>query len=86
MQKWPGQVVLCVSQIHWTHNVHKALNNEDNMSIPTFFESLRNSLNDIVALIREPTLTNLARITVKVGFSCCTCGNTHHLINWFNRL
>ena len=22
---WPGQVVLCVSQIHWTSGVHKVL-------------------------------------------------------------
>ncbi|KAL1506278.1 hypothetical protein ABEB36_005670 [Hypothenemus hampei] len=65
VQKWPGQVVLCVSQMHWTYNVHKALNNEENFTVASFFESLRISLNDIVALIRDPTLTNLSRITVK---------------------
>ncbi|XP_030765059.1 dynein heavy chain 12, axonemal [Sitophilus oryzae] len=65
VQKWPGQVVLCVSQMHWTSNVHKALNNEDNLTVSILFESLRQSLNDIVALIRDPTLTNLSRITIK---------------------
>uniref|UniRef100_A0AAR5PYC5 AAA+ ATPase domain-containing protein n=1 Tax=Dendroctonus ponderosae TaxID=77166 RepID=A0AAR5PYC5_DENPD len=65
VQKWPGQVVLCVSQMHWTYNVHKALSNEENLTIASFYESLKVSLNDIVALIRDPSLTNLSRITVK---------------------
>ncbi|KAF7282405.1 hypothetical protein GWI33_002719 [Rhynchophorus ferrugineus] len=65
VQKWPGQVVLCVSQIHWTSNVHKALNNEDNFTVASLFEALRVSLNDIVTLIRDPSLTKLTHITVK---------------------
>lgn len=58
--------MLCVSQMHWTYNVHKALSNEENLTIASFYQSLKVSLNDIVALIRDPSLTNLSRITVKV--------------------
>nr|XP_023012338.1 LOW QUALITY PROTEIN: dynein heavy chain 7, axonemal-like [Leptinotarsa decemlineata] len=65
VQKWPGQVVLCVSQMHWTHNVHLALNREDGMTLHILFDTLRTQLQDIVGLIRDPTLTNLSRITIK---------------------
>ncbi|XP_060531522.1 dynein axonemal heavy chain 12 [Cylas formicarius] len=65
VKKWPGQIVLAVSQMHWTLNVHKALNYEENLSLGVFFENLTTSLNDIVNLIRDPTLTNLTRITIK---------------------
>lgn len=36
VQKWPGQVVLCVSQMHWTVNVHCALNNENGKTVSGF--------------------------------------------------
>ncbi|XP_018571400.1 dynein heavy chain 12, axonemal [Anoplophora glabripennis] len=65
IQKWPGQIILCVSQMHWTYDVHKALNREENMNISTFAEQLRVQLQQTVALIRDPSLTNLSRITVK---------------------
>ncbi|XP_072386040.1 dynein axonemal heavy chain 7 isoform X2 [Diabrotica undecimpunctata] len=65
VQKWPGQVVLCVSQIHWTHNVHLALNRDQEMTLKHFLESLKDQLQDIVNLIRSTSLTNLSRITIK---------------------
>lgn len=36
VQKWPGQIVLCVSQMHWTANVHCALNNENGKTTSGF--------------------------------------------------
>ncbi|CAG9766671.1 unnamed protein product [Ceutorhynchus assimilis] len=66
VQRWPGQVILCVSQTHWTLNVHKALSNEDNFTVSALFDTLQRSLTDIVALIRDPSLSNLSRITIKV--------------------
>ncbi|KAJ8931053.1 hypothetical protein NQ314_016082, partial [Rhamnusium bicolor] len=36
VQKWPGQIVLAVSQMHWTYNVHKALNREEDMNIASY--------------------------------------------------
>ncbi|CAH0561300.1 unnamed protein product [Brassicogethes aeneus] len=65
MIKWPGQIVLAVSQMHWTLNVHKALNQEDGYNIAQMSEDQRVSLTDIVDLIRDPTLTSLSRITIK---------------------
>ncbi|XP_970084.2 dynein axonemal heavy chain 12 [Tribolium castaneum] len=65
VQKWPGQVVLAVSQMHWTAHVHKALNRVEDMSIESFSEQLKKQLQEIVGLIRDPTLTNLSRITIK---------------------
>nr|CAH7749860.1 unnamed protein product [Callosobruchus chinensis] len=64
VQKWPGQVVLCVSQMHWTFNVHRALNNED-LTVGNFLETLRVQLQEIVDVVRSPDISNLARITIK---------------------
>ncbi|XP_045466215.1 dynein axonemal heavy chain 7-like isoform X2 [Harmonia axyridis] len=65
VQKWQGQVVLAVSQIQWTTNVHNALNKFEGMDITSFFEDLKEQLQEIVALIRDPTLSMLSRITIK---------------------
>lgn len=36
VQRWPGQIVLCVSQMHWTANVHCALNREEGKTVADF--------------------------------------------------
>ncbi|CAH1959988.1 unnamed protein product [Acanthoscelides obtectus] len=64
VQKWPGQVVLCVSQMHWTYDVHRALNNED-LTVSRLVEMLRVQLQEIVDVVRSPAISNLARITIK---------------------
>ncbi|KAF2899449.1 hypothetical protein ILUMI_06723 [Ignelater luminosus] len=65
VQEWPGQVVLAVSQIYWTSNVHLALNSTQPDAVKDFTESLKSDLQDIVALVRDPSISNLARITIK---------------------
>lgn len=65
VQKWQGQIVLAVSQIHWTTNVHNALSRFEGMDITSFFENLKDQLQQIVALIRDPDLSMLSRITIK---------------------
>lgn len=65
IQKWPGQIVLAVSQMHWTAMVHKALMRENNLTVHKYLQQLKTQLQDIVALIRDPSLSNLARITIK---------------------
>jgi len=40
VQSWPGQVVLCVSQIYWTSHVHAALD-VSGPSLHQFWNSLQ---------------------------------------------
>ncbi|KAK9744283.1 Dynein heavy chain, N-terminal region 2 [Popillia japonica] len=62
---WPGQVVLAVSQIYWTAYVHNALSALRDFTLAEFHEKLQSDLQDIVKLIRDPSLSNLSRITIK---------------------
>uniref|UniRef100_A0A8C0ZKM8 Dynein axonemal heavy chain 12 n=1 Tax=Cyanistes caeruleus TaxID=156563 RepID=A0A8C0ZKM8_CYACU len=58
--EWPGQVVLCVSQMYWTSEVHEG-----------YYDTLQLQLNDIVELVRgklsKQTRTTLgALVTIDV--------------------
>ncbi|KAK5645094.1 hypothetical protein RI129_006394 [Pyrocoelia pectoralis] len=61
---WPGQVILAVSQIYWTMNVHYALNSNSRSIFRNFLEQLKQNLAEVVELIRTASLSNLARITI----------------------
>uniref|UniRef100_H2M1P1 Dynein axonemal heavy chain 12 n=1 Tax=Oryzias latipes TaxID=8090 RepID=H2M1P1_ORYLA len=65
VKEWPGQVVLCTSQIFWTLEVHKAL------GLKKYYQQLQNQLNEIVELVRgelpKQTRTTLgALVTIDV--------------------
>ncbi|CAG7837267.1 unnamed protein product [Allacma fusca] len=60
--KWPGMVVLCVSQIFWTMEVHEAIGGASG-GLSQYLERLNTQLNDIVALVRG-NLTKQSRITL----------------------
>lgn len=65
VQNWPGQVVLAVSQTYWTSKVHSVLQTGNPRVVSQYFDELRHSLEDIVNLIRDPSLDKLRRITIK---------------------
>ncbi|NXP46066.1 DYH7 protein, partial [Heliornis fulica] len=63
--EWPGQVVLCVSQMFWTSEVHEALCRGPE-GLKNYYDTLQLQLNDIVKLVRgklsKQTRTTLAAL------------------------
>lgn len=57
---WPGQVVICTSQIYWTLDSEQAI---ENNNLQSYLEVCNNQINDTVALVRGE-LENGARITL----------------------
>ncbi|XP_046853911.1 dynein axonemal heavy chain 7-like isoform X3 [Xenia sp. Carnegie-2017] len=49
--EWPGQVVICVSQIYWTSEVHDAIKSGQN-GLKEYHQKLTKQLEDIVSLVR----------------------------------
>ncbi|XP_029912440.1 dynein heavy chain 12, axonemal [Myripristis murdjan] len=62
VKEWPGQVVLCTSQIFWTLEVHEAIR-EGGDGLKNYYQCLQNQLNDIVQLVRGK-LPKQTRITL----------------------
>lgn len=62
VQEWPGQVVLCVSQIYWTAEVHEAIRGGP-QGLRDYFDKLQSQLSDIVKLVRGK-LSKQTRITM----------------------
>lgn len=63
--KWPGMVVLCVSQIFWSIDIQSRLQRKRTDEVKDYFRTLQQQLNETVALIRSKTISNLTRITIK---------------------
>lgn len=61
VKEWPGQVVLCVSQIYWTLEVHEALKQRDGLS--PFYVKLQEQMIALVGLVRGK-LSKQQRITL----------------------
>ncbi|NXH14929.1 DYH12 protein, partial [Bucco capensis] len=49
--EWPGQVVLCVSQMFWTSEVHEVLRSGPE-GLKGYYDTLQLQLNDVVELVR----------------------------------
>nr|DBA18657.1 TPA: hypothetical protein GDO54_016881 [Pyxicephalus adspersus] len=70
VREWPGQVVLCVSQMFWTSEVHEAIASGPE-GLKNYYDKLQHQLNDIVELVRgklsKQTRTTLgALVTIDV--------------------
>lgn len=62
VQEWPGQVVLCVSQIFWTYEVHDAIKGGV-QGLKDYVEKLNQQLSNVVKLVRGK-LSKMTRITL----------------------
>lgn len=62
VQQWPGQVVLCVSQIYWTSEVHEALKMQTE-GLKEYMAKLNAQIANIVKLVRG-NLSVMTRITL----------------------
>lgn len=62
VQQWPGQVVLCVSQIYWTSEVHEALKMQT-AGLKEYVDKLNAQIGKIVQLVRG-NLSAMTRITL----------------------
>ncbi len=62
VQEWPGQIVLCVSQIFWTIEVHEALKLQT-QGLRDYVTKLNSQLGNIVKLVRG-NLSPMTRITL----------------------
>ena len=62
MREWPGQVVLCISQVYWTAEVQVAIG-DTRKGLKMYWNVLKSQLLNIVALVRGQ-LTKQQRITL----------------------
>ncbi|XP_071816044.1 dynein axonemal heavy chain 12-like isoform X3 [Apostichopus japonicus] len=96
VQEWPGQVVLCVSQIYWTVEVHEAIKGGP-QGLKEYHEKLQEQLSEIVKLVRgklsKQTRTTLGALVVidvharDVVLDMCDKGvSSENDFNWLSQL
>ncbi|XP_049782826.1 dynein axonemal heavy chain 7-like [Schistocerca cancellata] len=52
---WPGQVILCVSQIIWTADIHYSISHDSSSYLKGYCSQLQNNINDNVCFVRDKT-------------------------------
>lgn len=55
---WPGMVVLCVSQIYWSMEVHNCLLTHMVSTLETLFKKLQSQIQDMVNLVKGISTEN----------------------------
>ena len=50
--KWPGMVVLCVSQIYWSMEVHRCFRTHKS-ALHNFYDKLKNQILNMVDLVKS---------------------------------
>lgn len=72
--EWPGQVVICASQIYWTLDSEMAIQNGN---LADYLETCNNQISDTVALVRGD-LESGARITLGALIVIDVHGMSYH--------
>ncbi|XP_047456328.1 dynein axonemal heavy chain 7 isoform X2 [Mugil cephalus] len=62
VRAWPGQTVLCVSQVYWTKHIHEAISSGQK-ALDAYLEQNNRQIDDIVALVRGK-LSKQNRVTL----------------------
>ncbi|XP_074551174.1 dynein axonemal heavy chain 7 [Halichoeres trimaculatus] len=62
VRAWPGQTVLCVSQVYWTKDIHEAIKSGQK-ALDDYLEQNNRQIDDIVALVRGK-LSKQNRVTL----------------------
>ncbi|XP_034417782.1 dynein heavy chain 7, axonemal [Cyclopterus lumpus] len=62
VRAWPGQTVLCVSQVYWTKDIHEAIISGQK-ALDAYLEQNNRQIDDIVALVRGK-LSKQNRVTL----------------------
>ncbi|XP_030285119.1 dynein heavy chain 7, axonemal isoform X1 [Sparus aurata] len=62
VRAWPGQTVLCVSQVYWTKDIHEAIISGQK-ALDAYLEQNNKQIDDIVALVRGK-LSKQNRVTL----------------------
>uniref|UniRef100_A0A3B4YVU2 Dynein axonemal heavy chain 7 n=1 Tax=Seriola lalandi dorsalis TaxID=1841481 RepID=A0A3B4YVU2_SERLL len=62
VRAWPGQTVLCVSQVYWTKDIHEAISSGQR-ALDAYLEQNNRQIDDIVALVRGK-LSKQNRVTL----------------------
>ena len=61
--QWPAQVVLAASQVYWTQDVTRTINQQGSQGLSKYVQTLNMQLDRIVLLVRG-NLTKLQRTTI----------------------
>lgn len=63
--EWPGQTVLCVSQLYWTQQIEEAIADKNNsvLALQKYLDQCQEELNAIILIIRGK-LSKQNRITL----------------------
>ncbi|XP_030613861.1 dynein heavy chain 7, axonemal isoform X2 [Archocentrus centrarchus] len=62
VRAWPGQTVLCVSQVYWTKKIHEAIKSGQR-ALDAYLEQNNRQIDDIVGLVRGK-LSKQNRVTL----------------------